>query len=58
LVFSKENEYKNMKVDDFHLPENIFANSTNNPDNIGFCQDNCFVNGVLNVSECYGGEYS
>ncbi len=47
-----------MKVDDFHLPENIFANSTNNPDNIGFCQDNCFVNGVLNVSECYGGEYS
>jgi hypothetical protein len=55
LNFLKENEYKGIKVYEYHLPENIFANSTNNPDNIGFCGNGCLGNGVLNISTCYGG---
>ena len=39
----------------FHLPENLFYNSTLNPYNDGFCADDCLGNGVQNISRCYGG---
>ena len=38
---------------EFHLPKNIFANSTLNPSNKGFCPKNdCLGNGVQSVREC------
>lgn len=32
----------------------MFYNETYNPDNKGFCSK-CLGNGVLNISNCYGG---
>jgi lysosome membrane protein 2 len=56
LVFLKESTYNGLSVYEFHLPKNIFANSTNNPDNNGFCEnDTCLGNGVLNITQCSSG---
>lgn len=52
----KDNQINNIKTYDFHFPENIFYNSTLNPENEGFCDDNaCLGNGVYNISKCFGG---
>ena len=51
LEYSKDNNKTNSF--EFHLPKNIFYNSTLNPDNNGFCSDNdCASNGVQSVREC------
>jgi len=55
LQFLKYNKVKGVKTHDFHLPENIFYNSTLNPLNEGFCNGDCLGNGVQNISKCYGG---
>jgi hypothetical protein len=51
----KDNVFQNIDVYDFHLSPNIFANSTLNPENTGFCEGPCLGNGVLNVSKCHDG---
>jgi len=55
LQYLRENIVKGVKTLDFHLPENIFYNSTLNPLNEGFCNGDCLGNGVQNISRCYGG---
>lgn len=57
LTYLKENKIDGIKLYDFHLPPNIFYNSTLNPENEGFChpKDKCYGNGVQNISSCYGG---
>ena len=55
--FLKESTYNGVTVYQFHLPKNIFGNSTNNPNNYGFCEkDVCLGNGVLNISLCSSGK--
>jgi lysosome membrane protein 2 len=51
----KDSKVAGVKTYAFHLPENIFWNSTLNPENIGFCDNDCLGNGVQNISKCYGG---
>lgn len=55
LTYLRDNTVKGVKTYDFHLPKDIFYNSTENAANIGFCDSNCLGNGVLNISKCYGG---
>lgn len=55
LTYLKDNEIDGVKTYDFHLPSNIFSNSSINFDNEGFCDGECLGNGVLNISNCYGG---
>lgn len=44
---------------DFHLPENVFYNSSLNPENDGYCSGyDCLGNGVFNMSKCQGGNLS
>ncbi|CAF0832095.1 unnamed protein product [Brachionus calyciflorus] len=54
LTYHKDNVFNGVHTYDFHLPKDIFYNSSLNPDNLGFCT-NCLGNGVLNISNCYGG---
>ena len=35
----------------------MFYNSTLNPENEGFCTENCLGNGVFNISTCSGGDW-
>ena len=51
----RDNEINNIKTYDFHIAENIFYNSTLNPENEGICDDDCLGNGVFNISKCFGG---
>jgi hypothetical protein len=37
------------------LSKDVFYNSTLNPENEGFCTDDCLGNGVFNLSKCLGG---
>lgn len=55
LTYLKDNEIDGIKTMDFHLPRTMFYNASYNPDNEGFCDGNCLGNGVLNISQCYGG---
>ena len=56
ITFLKESELNGIKTYAFHLPPNVFANYTINPDNYGFCPNGvCLGNGVLNISKCAGG---
>ncbi|CAF1030388.1 unnamed protein product [Brachionus calyciflorus] len=55
LTYLRDNEIAGVKTYDFHLPENIFAEPSINPENEGFCDGECFGSGVLNISNCYGG---
>lgn len=57
LEYLRDNMFEGAKTLDFHLPKNIFFYSTLNPDNEGFCSNNCLGNGVLNISKCYGGKF-
>lgn len=45
----------NMNLKTFHLPRNIFYNSSMNPLNQGFCSNDCLGNGVQNISRCFNG---
>ncbi|CAF0919380.1 unnamed protein product [Brachionus calyciflorus] len=54
LTYLKDSVINGVHTYDFHLPKDAFYNSTLNPDNDGFCT-NCLGNGVLNISNCYGG---
>lgn len=55
LKYLKDSEVNGVKTYRFHLPQNIFWNSTMNPANDGFCDSDCLGNGVQNISRCYGG---
>ena len=56
MTYLEDVEYRGFKTYAYHLPKNVFANYTVNPDNFGFCTDGvCLGNGVLNISKCYGG---
>ena len=44
----------NLPTYDYHFPKNIFYNSTLNPENEGFCENDCLGNGVYNMSACVG----
>lgn len=37
------------------MPEDLFYDSSLNPENDGFCSDGCLGNGVQNLSNCYDG---
>ena len=54
LVYLKNNKIDNIETFDFHLPEDVFYNSTLNPENEGFCTNDCLGNGVQNISKCTG----
>ncbi|XP_067894635.1 lysosome membrane protein 2-like [Heterodontus francisci] len=56
-TFEKELSVKGVPVFRFLLPSEIFANSSDNPANSGFCvpAGNCLGSGVLNVSTCRQG---
>jgi len=56
LEYTKENYISGVKTYDFELPANAFYNSTLNPENIGFCSNDCLGNGVMDLSNCYGGK--
>lgn len=55
LEYLKENEFDGIKTYDYGLPDNIFSNSTLNPDNEGFCSDDCLGNGVFRLHRCQKG---
>ena len=55
LKYFRKNKVRGVETWDFHLPENVFWNSTLNPSNEGYCQGDCLGNGVQNISKCYGG---
>lgn len=53
LEYFRDNEIDGVKTYDFHLPPNIFLASKLESE--GFCEEKCLGNGVLNISNCYGG---
>ena len=56
IVYLKDSEVSGIHTYAFHLPDNVFANHTINPDNYGFCPNGvCLGNGVLNISKCAKG---
>ena len=56
LEYFKDNVIDGAATYDFHLPKNIFYNSSTNPGfERGFCSKSCLGNGVLDISKCYGG---
>ncbi|CAF0919401.1 unnamed protein product [Brachionus calyciflorus] len=55
MTYLKDNNVDGIDCFDFHLPENIFANETLNPENAGFCDGECLGNGVFNLSRCLDG---
>ena len=56
--YLKDNKFKDINTFDFHMPTNIFYNSSTNPDNQGFCSgEDCLGNGVFNLSKCFMGIY-
>jgi hypothetical protein len=56
LEYLKDSEVNGIKTMEFHLPKNIFYNSTLNPENYGFCSGNeCIGNGVHSVRKCREG---
>jgi lysosome membrane protein 2 len=56
LDYLRDRDLNNINIYDFHLPENIFYNSSLNPENNGFCdsEKGCFGNGVLDITSCFG----
>ncbi|XP_051866189.1 lysosome membrane protein 2-like [Pristis pectinata] len=56
-TFEQELSVKGIPVFRFVLPNEVFANTSENPANSGFCvpADNCLGTGVLNVSVCRQG---
>jgi hypothetical protein len=54
LDFLKKENYNSLDVMTYHLDSKIFANSSLNPENEGFCDGQCLGNGVLNMSSCSG----
>ncbi|RNA35695.1 lysosome membrane 2-like [Brachionus plicatilis] len=51
LSYLKDNTIGGVSTYDFHLTPNIFYELENE----GFCEGPCLGNGVLNISNCYGG---
>jgi hypothetical protein len=53
--YLKESEFDGLKTYEFGIPDDIFSNSTLNPDNDGFCSDDCLGNGVFRLHKCQNG---
>lgn len=52
-VFKKEVETpQGIGLWRFGAPPNALGNSTENPDNVGFCTPNCLGSGLYNISNC------
>ena len=58
LTYLKDNNVNGIQTYDFHFPKDLFFNSTLNPANKGFCDENCLGNGVLNISRCKEGMFN
>lgn len=55
-TYLEDNIIDGVEAYDFHLPKDVFYNSTFNPENEGYCSGNdCLGNGVFNLSRCLGG---
>ena len=55
IEYMKEYKLKGIKLYRFSPTAEVFANHTENPDNVGFCipdETGCLGSGVLNVSPC------
>ena len=57
MKYVRDGQVKGVETLDFTLPEDIFYNSTLNPDNEGFCDGECLGNGVFNISQCKDGTF-
>jgi hypothetical protein len=54
MEYKKKSDVQGIETLEFHIPNNIFYNSTLNPDNEGFYKDYYLGNGVLSVQKCRG----
>jgi lysosome membrane protein 2 len=55
LEYKRDNIVENVKTYEYHLAKNIFStNSSLNPENEGFCGQDCLGDGVFNMSQCTG----
>ena len=54
LVYEKDVKAPGVGLYRFHFSDDLFANITENPDNIAFCSDNqtCWPRGLLPLSKC------
>lgn len=54
MEYAKKSDVEGIETLEFHIPANIFFNSTLNPDNEGFFKENYLGNGVFSLQKCNG----
>ena len=54
MEYVKKSDVQGIETLEFHIPNNIFYNSTLNPDNEGFYKENYIGNGVFSQKRCTG----
>lgn len=57
LDYERDSQVKSVDTYRYHFAEDLFANASIQPNNIGFCvpEGNCFDSGVLNAAACRKG---
>lgn len=57
LEYEYDSSVKGVDTLHFHFPDDLLANTTINPDNIGFCvtPEKCYDSGVINAASCREG---